>query len=287
MAPRNIPVSPHNNRYRTAAAVRFVHRITPPPAKASSTPCQREWINTQQIACIISSIDFAFRTCHHLLPHLGAYPHSRGDARGAVGIRGQRRHQSGPGHICLVPPPARLSEAGVVHRARGLLLLRHLHGNLARHRAGGDADAAPLDGALAALLRPGRRRAVATGPVLGSGSPVRAPARTRHSAPARQPVAARLRPGDLADAVDDGRLRHRRRRGRATGPRGRASQSARESDRVRRLRGARRPRRGRERSRGLGRGDRPRHLDRRRGVLVAAPRRPARTRPRRPALSPH
>jgi hypothetical protein len=69
MAPRNIPVSPHNNRYRTAAAVRFVHRITPPPAKASSTPCQREWINTQQIACIISSIDFAFRTCHHLLPH--------------------------------------------------------------------------------------------------------------------------------------------------------------------------------------------------------------------------
>lgn len=166
-------------------------------------------------------------------------------------------------------------------------LLRHLHGHLARHRARGDADAAPLYGALAALLRPCRRRAVATGPVLGTDSPVRAPARTRRSAPARQPVAAGLRPGDLADAVDDGRLRHRRRRGRAACPRGRASQPARESHRVRHLRGARRPRRGRGGSRGLGRGDRPRHLDRRRGVLVAAPHRAARTRPRRPALSPH
>lgn len=27
--------------------------MTPPPANASNNPCQREWINTQQIACII------------------------------------------------------------------------------------------------------------------------------------------------------------------------------------------------------------------------------------------
>ena len=63
----------------------------------------------------------------HVLPHVGDDHQSKGAPGDSVGVRRHGRLQGASGAVRLVSPPARHSQARVVHRARGVVFLRGLH----------------------------------------------------------------------------------------------------------------------------------------------------------------